>query len=725
MASPLSNVDSIPAVMRARDQWLLWRYEQRGGKTTKVPYQLNGEFAKVNDPSTWCSFDELQNAPASMSGIGFAFAEGDHLVGLDLDHCVNPYSGDIEPWAAEIVKLFNKTYIEFSPSRAGLHIICNGRALKTGNKKFEIAGQKYGIEVYDYRSPRYFTVTGEPYQNLPLSTCQDALEQVFQAYFADAEPTQHTPSGPVPQRQIDESALIDALNEIDPDEYSTWIKVGMALKAGGYDCDLWDRWSANSLKYQQGVCEKKWRTFKGQGVGIGSVFHLAGKRAVYTQSTRPVTTIQPRRETPLEDFSPQTEEDFTVREWPTLQDDALHGLAGRIVRASVESSEADPAAVLATLLVRCGATFGRNSWTKIGDDRHYPLLFGMVVGASANARKGTSLGPVERIFEDAESRDPGPKLHVTNGLSSGEGLIAAIRDAKPETESEDEDEGVSDKRLLVIESEFAGPLKAMQRQGNTLSVVIRDAWDRRKLSIMTKNNPLTATDGHIGMLGHITKYELVRLMEKVELSNGLVNRFLWFCSRRSKILAFPEGLNEQVIPELAHDLYAAIRHGQKQQMFNFDGEAAEYYRELYYTVTTQESGGIIGDITARGPAQIRRIALIYCIMDCDKMIRIEHLKAAHAVWNYCLASAKWIFGASTTTNVAPTLTLNERVLKALQAGEKTQSELTSQLKKVAKAADLATALSELQSIGRISQRKGDTYSQGGRAPIYWQLTEVK
>jgi len=723
MVSILSNTPFIPEPMRALDQWVVWKYEERNGKRTKPPLQLDGTYAKVNDPSTWCSFAEASNACDTMDGIGFVYAEGDGLVGIDLDHCINPYTGELDQWAADIVAWFTDSYVEYSPSGEGLHIICEGRAIATGSKKWKVKGQEMGLEVYDFNSPRYFTVTGNVFNDKALANCQDGLERLYGAYFAERDQGPATTGAP--PRKFDEAALIDALHCIQSDDYQTWIRVGMALKSGGYSCDLWDQWSGNSPKYQPGACDRKWKTFRSEGVGVGSIFHMAGKRYVYegtpnrfqqgpnTQTSAPNTQVDLREQEP---------DDFHVSEWPVLKEEALHGLVGRIVAASVASSEADPAAVLATLLVRAGATFGRKSWTKIGDDRHYPLLFGMVVGASANARKGTSLGPIERIFEDAEARLATPSLTISNGLSSGEGLIASVRDGKAATKDEDADEGIVDKRLLVVESEFAGALRAMQRQGNTLSVAIRDAWDRRKLSIMTKNNPLVATDVHIGLLGHITKHELAKLLEKVELSNGLVNRFLWFCSRRSKILAFPEGLNEALIPNLAHDLKEAITHSQKERVMHFDAEAGDYYRALYYRVTMQESGGIIGDITARGPAQIRRLALIYSLLDCDTMIRLVHLKAANAVWDYCLASAKWIFGASTTHH-APTESLNDRLLAALQSGAKTQNELTTGLKNVAKASAIASALSELQSIGRVSQEKGE--SKGGRAPIVWRLVEMK
>ena len=67
------------------------------------------------------------------------------------------------------------------------------------------------------------------------------------------------------------------------------------------------------------------------------------------------------------------------------------------------------------------------------------------------------------------------------------------------------DEGVSDKRLLVTETEFSGALKVMMWDGNTLSPVLRDAWDGKPvLGTLTKASPTRATNAHVSVIGHST-----------------------------------------------------------------------------------------------------------------------------------------------------------------------------------------------------------------------------
>jgi hypothetical protein len=136
---------------------------------------------------------------------------------------------------------------------------------------------------------------------------------------------------------------------------------------------------------------------------------------------------------------------------------------------------------------------------------------------------------------------------VKKGLSNGEGLIFHVRDARTdqrevkaraagapiEYESYLADHGVPDKRLLVVEHELATVLKRMGGETNTLSTVLREAWDSGTLSTLTRHSPLQATGAHVSVLGHITEAELRRYLTETDMANGFANRFLFLCVRRS------------------------------------------------------------------------------------------------------------------------------------------------------------------------------------------------
>jgi uncharacterized protein (DUF927 family) len=230
----------------------------------------------TNDPSTWSSFDEV-NSASGFKGVGFCFSEGDNLTGIDLDHCIS-VDGSYSAWAEELISLFTQTYIEKSPSGTGLHILCYGKPISTGTKKWKnSAGEEVGFEVYDYTSPRYLTFTGDCITDTELRDCQESLNKVHATYFAKAE----KPEQPKPDTSYfedtspDVAEVASALLAIDADIYETWIDVGQALKAGGFPCELWDQWSARSPKYEAGECAKRWKTLNPSKITIKKIFYLA------------------------------------------------------------------------------------------------------------------------------------------------------------------------------------------------------------------------------------------------------------------------------------------------------------------------------------------------------------------------------------------------------------------------------------------------------------------
>jgi hypothetical protein len=125
------------------------------------------------------------------------------------------------------------------------------------------------------------------------------------------------------------------------------------------------------------------------------------------------------------------------------------------------------------------------------------------------------------------------------------------------------DHGVEDKRQLVLEPELASAFEVMARKGNTLSPVMRQAWDNNNLGSLPKHDSMRATDPHISIVGQITAEELQHSLPAISLSNGLANRFLFICAKRSKYL--PEGgkLSDEDRDKLADKLRCALESAAK------------------------------------------------------------------------------------------------------------------------------------------------------------------
>jgi len=394
--------------------------------------------------------------------------------------------------------------------------------------------------------------------------------------------------------------------------------------------------------------------------------------------------------------------------WPALAPEALHGIAGEIVRAATENSEADPAAVLATTLTQAGVVIDRGPWIRVADDYHHTRLFCALVGKSARGRKGTSEGPVRRIWEEAEV-SLGPLAWKPGPMSSGEGLINIIRDG-----NDADDEGVADKRLFIVESEFAAPLRAMRREGNTLSSVIRTAWDGRTLEPITKNNPIRATRPHIGIVAHITEAELRSLLGSVEIFNGFANRFLWWCVRRAKILPLARGLSDDQVQRLGKLYGSRLEVARRLGRIEFSRDARRVYEELYHDLTIDHDG-LYGAIVTRAEVQVIRVALIYACLDGSHEIAMDHLEAAVAVIEYCDASAKYLFGDTGND------TLETRILEVLKTGPKLRSDLHTALSGHVNARRLESALAALEVRGRVECVDLKT---SGRTAQQWALRDM-
>jgi len=148
--------ENVPAELTERPQWVCWRLEERDEKLTKVPYTPGTLYrASSTDLMTWSTFDEAMDAyergEPPYDGIGFVFSSGDPYVGIDLDKCRNPESGDIAPWAQEILNRVGDAYAEISPSGTGIHIIVCGTVRSGGMRRGP-------VEMYS--RGRYFTITG-------------------------------------------------------------------------------------------------------------------------------------------------------------------------------------------------------------------------------------------------------------------------------------------------------------------------------------------------------------------------------------------------------------------------------------------------------------------------------------------------------------------------------------------------------------------------------------
>jgi hypothetical protein len=322
---------------------------------------------------------------------------------------------------------------------------------------------------------------------------------------------------------------------------------------------------------------------------------------------------------------------------PVLHKDVLYGLPGSIVNTVDPHTEAHMAGVLINLLVMFGNVIGRGPFYKVEETPHYTNLFAVLVGPTGQGRKGTSASTAKRLFREV---DPSWIDRIGNGLSSGEGIINRIRDPHKK------DPGVPDKRLFLLEEEYAQALRVMTREGNILSPILRQAWDGNPLEPIVKTRPIRCKEPHVSIIGHITPEELLSLLSSCEISNGFANRFLWFYVKRSKLIPNPQGVPDAQLKPLINRLDQAVKFAGSVKQMNFDAKAETLW-SMKYPELTEERTGIFATLTERAAPQVIRLSMIYALMDQSSDIREEHLKAALAVSDYSEQSVKMIFGDAT------------------------------------------------------------------------------
>lgn len=423
------------------------------------------------------------------------------------------------------------------------------------------------------------------------------------------------------------------------------------------------------------------------------------------------------------------------RNAPRPDPTCLYGLVGDVARAGGDTTEANPFAVAANFMAFMGCAVGRGPYMPVGNTWHHARMFMLHIGRSGRGRKGDAvslIGRIERSLK-ALSQDATPQVH-RGGLSSREGLVYLIHDGY--TEGKTEVEPVLDKRLLVIESEFANVLHQGKREGNTLSAALRDCWDGVSMKPATKSSRLWATDPHIAMVGAVTPTELLGLMASRELTNGFANRFLMFWAERSKMLAFPRATRQEDVDALAVrvlevlEFCKAARWGEKDHMrVDLSPDARKRYEVLYHSELNDASAGerITALIERRAP-MLLRMAMLFALCDLTSTVEVHHINAALAWVRYSVDSIKFIFGsAADEVEVAETNETAQKIVDFLAAQKRvTRKQITVDcFKGHTNKTRIDAALDELLSCNPPRITVQEDRSGAGRPTKFYELTANK
>ena len=254
----------------------LWSERRWAVHRKKIPFNpLSGKNAKSNDPGSCVNFRDAYAALDDYDGVEVLLGNG--LCGIDLDHCIDPDTGRVDPEALQVVDTLN-SYAEISPSGTGIHILARGEMPFTGRQ----GSRSASLQIEMYSESRFLTITGDAINDKPIADRTAEIKALADQYFPASDPNSNpeTTSAPLDPNN-DQQMILSALEAIDPIEcdYMQWIRIGVGLKEAGLGADVWDDWSSRDPdRYKPGECSRKWDTFRDQGQnsnGSGIIIAIA------------------------------------------------------------------------------------------------------------------------------------------------------------------------------------------------------------------------------------------------------------------------------------------------------------------------------------------------------------------------------------------------------------------------------------------------------------------
>lgn len=265
----MTDTKNIPEYLREHGLFCLWKYEDRDGRRTKMPYNPNRpqDRAKSNDPATFATLEAAAARTNGFDGLGVGiFGE---VAGIDIDHCMK--DGKLSAMAADIVETMD-AYTEISPSGEGLRILFLAPGFRYDTGKYYIKESGQGLEIYIAgMTQRYLTVTGNTLRTQDMIDRSDRLQTILDKYMKrPQQPTQNAAPMPGTPADISDRELLDkAMNARNGGQFkSLWegsiMNYPSQSEADQALCNLLAFWTGkdaarmDALFRQSGLMRDKW-----------------------------------------------------------------------------------------------------------------------------------------------------------------------------------------------------------------------------------------------------------------------------------------------------------------------------------------------------------------------------------------------------------------------------------------------------------------------------------
>jgi hypothetical protein len=687
----------VPQGLKSKPNWVLWKLAQVKGKITKVPYKLDFKNAAASTrPEDWSDYKSVAEKIAEVGGItekqgiGRVVQKSERIVGIDLDGCRDPQTGAIAQWAEDLVAEFN-SYCEITPSQTGLRIWVIGD-LPAGDKVFNLDpaagyfGTKVKIEIFT--DGRYFTVTGQsqfhsPLRERDLTEPYELINAIRRKHPAPKKSKTNTVTTSTTEST---SVQIEKLGQFDTNKYDIFMRgeitsrepfvIGNVLGRLTYPSQSEADYAFATVLayYHKGDREKMSADFRASNLYRDKWDRLEeptfdkvlASIDLNAEVPAPIPLAAvPERTVTQGEIDASIEEEYPIYELgeqsgPRWEDEWMFGVAGDIVRKAGKHCEAHPAGMFLDLIVSLGNIMGRSAYFNVGASRHHTNEFMIRVGNTSVARKGTGRDAINEPLKLIDGT--WYTTRVLSGFGSGEAVIGRIadpmqqkvRDKKVSTGfSNIFKPGVDDKRLFIREGEAASVFQLAGKKESRADIILRDGWDGLPLQNLVKgatdgiNNSALCQEPHLSISGDTTRDELKRRMPDGADQNGFGNRFLFVYVSRVKMC--PNGGPQLDWTEEVVQLHKIIQFARGVRYVPLTKAASKMWHHMYVEVEEEigELPPLAQSMCARGVAHIRRLALIFALLDMKSAVDSEHLQAAKRLWDYCMDSARFIFGGET------------------------------------------------------------------------------
>ena len=368
---------------------------------------------------------------------------------------------------------------------------------------------------------------------------------------------------------------------------------------------------------------------------------------------------------------------------PSVTASLFPGLLGHVVKACCYNSEAVSVAVATQVIALFTAWVGPTVYYQIGDERRLLNNYYLLIGPTGMGKGTSEYGP-DRIFKRMEqylelkfnyARDCGKADGLIDfpfldrhegGLSSGEGLAAAKSDGDPKKPDIDP---VTDKRFFIRESEMGNVLNMAQRQGNTLSQVLRNGYDGKTIKPLTKRDQVCVTDPFFVLIGSITPGELVSHEQNSVMSvNGMLNRILMVWPQLERRQPIPKAMPQEQVNNLASALADAIviarngsfeTHWKKQvclaRPISMDTHTEQCWVREYERLLNTHDCDLVSNLCRRHRVHCLILAATFALLDQRLVIQEQDLRAALAWIDYSRHSVIYSYRSFSAQLLAETV----------------------------------------------------------------------